>query len=79
MDTIKNLILEKNEITAKVLAKLKKDKVNIKVLADNMAEAAMHIQTQGYVNFLNSREAFLSEVERVSQDYQNYICTKISD
>lgn len=77
MNTITNLILEKNEITARVLAKLKKDKVNIKVLADGMAESAMHIQSQGYNNFLSCREAFLAEVERVSDDYENYICSKI--
>lgn len=71
---MKELTAQRDAINLKVIERLQIEKTNIKLLADQMAEAALHIQTQGYNNFLNCRETFLSEVNRASEEYSAYIC-----
>ena len=67
-DTINNLIIDK----------LEQDKVHLKIMADNMAEAATNIQGQGYGSFVNARESFLSEIDRVVEEYSVFICASPS-
>ena len=74
--TITDLKRQRDEITNHFLAKLREDKVLIRTLADNMAEAATYIQGQGYTNFLNARENFLNEIERISNEYSLFVCSE---
>lgn len=64
-DSINNLIIDQ----------LEQDKVHLKIMADNMAEAATNIQGQGYGSFVNARETFLSEIDRIVEEYAVFICS----
>ena len=72
--SINELKRQRDEITNKVLSQLHKDSNLLKVLGDNMAEAATNIQGQGYANFLNARETFLAELTRIQIDYSSFLC-----
>lgn len=72
--TLEQLRREKDEIENAVLKKLREDNTQIKIMADNMAEAATNIQGQGYGNFVNARQTFLSEVDRISKEYAYFVC-----
>lgn len=77
--TFDNLKNQRDEINNIFLQKIKQDKALVKILADSMAEAATNIQGQGYPAFLNARETFLSEVDRMSGDCALWICQKNCD
>jgi hypothetical protein len=72
--SLENLRNQRNEIDAEFLKTMCTDSKNIKILADNMAEAATNIQGQGYITFVTAREAFLSEMDRVLEDYSLFMC-----
>lgn len=71
--TISELKQQRDNINNSLLKKLLEDKILIRTLADNMAEAATNIQGQGYSVFLNSREIFLSEIDRMSSEYSSFV------
>lgn len=73
--TVHELKHQRDLINTKILTYMKQDAVLLKSLADNMAECATNIQGQGYANFVNARETFLSEVDRIQKDYSFYICS----
>jgi hypothetical protein len=77
--TFTELKQQRDEIRNKVLSKLNDDKILLRVLADNMAEAATHIRGQGYTNFLNARETFLFEIDRIAKDYSLFLCSDTCD
>lgn len=72
---LQKLRQQRNSINEQILAYLKQDSILLKTLADSMAEAATNIQGQGYANFVNARETFLSEVDRIQKDYSSYLCS----
>ena len=72
--TLENLRNQRNEVNAQFLKTMCNDSKNIKILADNMAEAATNIHGQGYLSFVNAREAFLAEMDRVLEDYSLFMC-----
>lgn len=65
---------QRDMITNQIIDRLYEDKVHLKIMADNMAEAATNIQGQGYGAFVNARETFLSEVDRLVEEYTVFIC-----
>lgn len=74
--TITELKRKRDEITLSFLSQLKADSNLIKTLGDSMAEAATNIQGQGYGNFLNARETFLSELNRMHDEYALFLCSE---
>lgn len=77
-DTIRELRKRKDEITISFLSQLKADSNLVKTLGDNMAEAATNMQGQGYANFVNSRELFISELNRMHGEYALFLCSELS-
>jgi hypothetical protein len=75
---LENLKTQRNDINAQFLKTMCNDSKNLKILADNMAEAATNIQGQGYGAFVNAREAFLTEVDRILEDYSLFMCHETS-
>ena len=63
------LTKQQQNIKNEMLLKLRSDTCMLKQLADEMAECATNIQGQGYVVILQSREKFLSELDRLSVEY----------
>lgn len=72
---IQELKNQRDNINNQILAYMKEDAVLLKTLADNMAECATNMQGQGLPAFVNARESFLSEVDRIQKDYSFYVCS----
>ena len=72
--TLALLKQQRDDINRQFLTKMYKDNVHMKILADNMAEAATNIQGQGYAAFVNARETFLNEMDRISDEYSVFMC-----
>lgn len=74
--SLEQLKQQRNDINIEFLKTMCRDSKNIKVLADNMAEAATNIQGQGYITFVTAREAFLDEMDRMLADYSLFMCNE---
>jgi hypothetical protein len=66
---IHNLMAHQDTIKKHLVFKINSDACLLRQLADDMAESATAIHGQGYSAFVNSRERFLSELTRVSDEY----------
>lgn len=73
--TLEQLTQQRNDINNQFLQRLHDDKVHIKILGDSMAEAATNINGQGYVGFVNARETFLAEIDRIVEEYSLFMCS----
>lgn len=76
--TFEHLRTQRDTINNQIIDKLYDDKIHIKLMADDMAEAATNIQGQGYLSFVNAREKFLSEVDRIVEEYSLFMCSASS-
>lgn len=56
-----------------MLKQIREDSLLVKRLADNMAECATNIHGQGYSAFLDARETFLSELDKLYEEYCFFI------
>lgn len=66
---IENLHEQQKIIRRKMRRKIINDAARLKQLADDLAECATNIQGQGYMEFVRCREVFLSEIDKMSEDY----------
>lgn len=66
---MESLKTQQDQIKRHLISKITNDISMIKNLADDMAESATNIQGQGYLMFVQSREKFLSELDRVTEEY----------
>lgn len=73
MINLEKLCEEQNLIEQKFNERVREDNFYIRSLADNMAEAATNIQGQGYAAFVAAREQFLREMDRLCDEYSNYL------
>jgi hypothetical protein len=72
--TFEQLRLQRDSINNHIIDKLHDDKIQLKIMADSMAEAATNIQGQGYAAFLSTRDTFLSEIDRIVEEYSLFMC-----
>lgn len=71
---IKELQLQQEQMRSEMLNQIQADKCLLKQLADDMAECATNIQGYGYVGFVQAREKFFSELDRLSEQYSILVC-----
>lgn len=71
---LQELRAKQEQLQNQMLKQIKEDSILLRVLADNMAECATNIQGQGYATFLQARENFLTELDRLYDDYCFLVC-----
>ena len=60
-----DLVQARHNIQCNILQELNNEVIAIKVAAEDMIECATNIKGQGYSNFINSREVFLSKIDEL--------------
>ena len=71
---IKDLQEQHKNIRREMRRKIADDTIRLKKLADQLAESATNIQGQGYMEFVRSREVFLSEIDKLSEGCWIFAC-----
>jgi superoxide dismutase len=74
---LQDLIKQQNTLHAKIVDQIENDTQTLQTLADNMAECASNMQGQGYSSFINARENFLSELQRIKGNYLSFVNTSL--
>lgn len=72
MNFVKELIDQKKGIDCKILGCIESDIIALKIAAENMVECATNIKGQGYISFIQSREAFMETVEKLHESILEY-------
>lgn len=66
---MQTLIKERSEVLQRMQEQVKIDVQQIKCKAEHMVECATQISGHGYRSFIESREDFLKELNRFTEDY----------
>ena len=67
--TMQQLMADQKAFTQRLCEQMKKDHTTVKQLAEDMAECATNIRGQGYSAFMDARNRFLTQIEKMHDSY----------
>lgn len=67
--TVQQLMTDQKAFASRLCEQMEKDYETVKRLAEDMAECATNIQGQGYSAFIEARNRFLTQIEKMHDEY----------